>query len=47
MVEELKRQGGPAPAKKVNAFEEDKAIWAEKAPLCKCQRKNVIYVCQD
>ena len=47
MEEEIKGQGVPAPAKGAQTFFEDVAMWSEKAPLCKCKREKVIYICQD
>lgn len=47
MVEELKRQGAPHPARIGLTIGEEIAMWSEKAPKCKCQREKIVYICQD
>ena len=47
MVEEIKRQGRPAPARAAHTYAEEIAMWSEKAPMCKCDREKAIYICQD
>ncbi len=47
MVEEAKQPNNPVAARGAFTYANEIAMWAEKAPICKCGREKSIYICED